>query len=154
MRILALDYGLRRIGVARSDPTGTLASPVGTLERRRGKRPPLGRIGALAKRYDIEAFVVGLPLDERGCENDWTAEVRAFAAALEKRCGLPVHLADEHCSSVEAEARIRAAGLPGKYAKEKGRIDAGAAAIFLQDWLDETAARARSSETQDLGSAP
>ena len=135
-RVLALDYGLRRIGVARSDPTGTLATPVSTLVRRRGKRPPFREIGRLADRYGAEALVVGLPLDELGEENEWAAEVRGFGARLEKRCGLPVFFADEHCSSVEAEARIRSTGLRRGSKEEKGRIDAGAAAIILQDWLD------------------
>ncbi len=138
-RVLALDYGLRRIGVARSDRTGTLATPVTTLVRRRGKRPPFREIRRLADRYEAEALVLGLPLDECGAENEWVAEVRRFGAGLERRCGLPVFLADEHCSSVEAEARIRSIGLRRKSKEEKGRIDAGAAAIILQDWLDSAA---------------
>lgn len=135
-RVVALDYGLRRIGVAASDPTGTLASPVTTLSRRAGKRPPVAGIIEIARRRSAEAFVVGLPLDEAGGENDWTAEVRAFGRQLETKSGLPVSFVDERYSSAEAETRIRSIGLRRKAKEDKGRIDAGAAAIFLQDWLD------------------
>jgi len=62
--VLALDYGLRRVGVARSDPTGTLATPLATLCRRAGKRPPIARILQLAIENEAKAFVVGLPLDD------------------------------------------------------------------------------------------
>ena len=135
-RVLALDYGLRRIGVALSDASGTLATPLTTLKRRAGKRPPIAGILALVHDHGVEALVVGLPLDERGGENEWTAEVRAFGRQIEKRSGLPVFFMDERYSSVEAEARIRTIGLPRRAKENKARIDAGAAAIFLQDWLD------------------
>lgn len=135
-RVLALDYGLRRIGVAVSDPTGTLASPVTTLTRRAGKRPPIARILDLGSELGVQGFVVGLPLEVSGGENEWTAEVRAFGRRLGGRSGLPVHFVDERYSSVEAEARIRSIGLRRKAKEDKARIDAGAAAIFLQDWLD------------------
>ena len=135
-RVLALDYGLRRIGVAVSDPTGTLASPVTTLRRRAGKRPPISRILDLGNEFGVHGFVVGLPLEESGGENEWTEEVRAFGRRLAARSGLPVHFEDERYSSLEAEARIRSIGLRRKAKEDKARIDAGAAAIFLQDWLD------------------
>lgn len=135
-RVLALDYGLRRIGVAVSDPTGTLASPVTTLQRRTGKRPPISRILDLGNEFGVRGFVVGLPLEETGRENEWTAEVRAFGRRLGRRSGLPVRFVDERYSSLEAEARIRSIGLRRKAKEDKARIDAGAAAIFLQDWLD------------------
>ena len=119
-----------------SDATGTLASPVATIRRRSGKRPPISRIMDLAGELGARAFVVGLPLEETGGENEWTAEVRAFGRQLGRRSGLPVHLVDERFSSLEAEARIRSIGLRRKAREDKGRIDAGAAAVFLQDWLD------------------
>ena len=135
-RVLALDYGLRRIGVAVSDPTGTLASPVTTLKRRAGKRPPISGILDLGSEFGVHGFVVGLPLEESGGENEWTAEVRTFGRRLGARSGLPVHFVAERYSSLEAEARIRSIGLRRKAKEDKARIDAGAAAIFLQDWLD------------------
>ncbi len=119
-----------------SDPTGTLASPVTTLKRRAGKRPPISRILDLGSELGVHGFVVGLPLEETGGENEWTAEARAFGRRLGRRSGLPVHFVDERYSSLEAEARIRSIGLRRKAKEDKARIDAGAAAIFLQDWLD------------------
>ena len=135
-RILAVDYGTRRIGLAISDVSGTLATPLTTLTRRAGKRPPIARILEIAEAHDVECLVVGLPLDARGRENSWTAEVRDFGGRLGARSGLPVHLIDESYSSAEAEARIRSIGLTRKKKEDKARIDAGAAAIILQDWLD------------------
>jgi len=135
-RTLAIDYGTRRIGLALSDATGTLATPLTTLTRRAGKRPPIARILGLARRHRVGRFVVGLPLDPDGGENSWTDEVRDFGRRLGDRSGLPVHYVDEEYSSAEAEARIRSIGLPGKRKEDKGRIDAAAAAIILQDWLD------------------
>ncbi len=119
-----------------SDPTGTLASPVTTLKRRAGRRPPISGILDLGTELGVQGFVVGLPLEETGRENEWTAEVRAFGRRLGRRSGLPVHFVDERYSSLEAEARIRSIGLRRKAKEDKARIDAGAAAIFLQDWLD------------------
>ena len=135
-RTLALDYGTRRIGLALSDATGTLATPLTTLTRRAGKRPPIAGILELARRYGVGRVVVGLPLDPDGGENSWTAEVRDFGRRLADRSGLPVHFIDEQYSSVEAEARIRSIGLTRKQKEDKARIDAAAAAIILQDWLD------------------
>ena len=135
-RILAVDYGTRRIGLAVSDASGTLATPLATLTRRAGKRPPIARILGIAADHAAECLVVGLPLDARGRENSWTAEVRDFGGRLGDRSGLPVHFIDESYSSAEAEARIRSIGLTRKKMQDKARIDAGAAAIILQDWLD------------------
>ena len=135
-RILALDYGTRRIGLALSDTTGTLATPLTTLTRRAGKRPPIARILELARHHGVGRLVVGLPLDPDGGEDSWTAEVRDFGRRLGDRSGLPVHFIDEAYSSAEAEARIRSIGLTRKQKEDKARIDAAAAAIILQDWLD------------------
>ena len=138
-RALGIDYGMRRIGIALSDATGTLATPLTTLKRRPGKRPPVTRILDLAQRHRVLRMVVGLPLNVDGCEDSWTVEVRAFGRRLEDRSGLRVHFVDESYSSVEAESRIRSIGLRRKKREDKGRIDAGAAAIILQDWLDACA---------------
>ena len=135
-RVLAVDYGTRRVGLALSDASGTLATPLTTLTRRAGRRPPIARIVEIAADRGAARLVVGLPLDDRGRETSWTAEVRDFGERLGNRSGLPVHFVDESYSSVEAEARIRSIGLTRKRKEDKGRIDAGAAAIILQDWLD------------------
>ncbi len=147
-RVLAIDYGTRRVGIAVSDPTGTLATPVTTLSRRIGRRPPITRIMELASDHAAEAFVVGLPLDGDGSETEWSAEVMAFGQKLGMRSGMPVHFADERYSSVEAEARIRSIGLRRKAKEDKTRIDAGAAAVFLQDWLDARSAHASADSDQ------
>ena len=74
MRALGIDFGERRIGLALSDPTGTLASPLPTLKRRAGKRPPLAAIEVLVRENDVEALVLGLPLTLRGEDSDWTRD--------------------------------------------------------------------------------
>jgi hypothetical protein len=77
-RVLGIDYGERRIGLAISDPTATIAQPLPTLERRRGKRPPVAPLARSARKSTVGAIVVGLPLTPAGDESDWTSEVRAF----------------------------------------------------------------------------
>ena len=131
-----MDFGEVRIGLALSDETGTLASPLATLRRRRGKRPPLGQIEDTAKQHQVRAVIVGLPLDLSGEETPWSAEVRKMAADLGTRLDLPVHLVDERMTSVRAERAIRTIGLPLGKREEKDRVDAAAAAIILQGWLD------------------
>ncbi|MHB1192624.1 MAG: Holliday junction resolvase RuvX [Longimicrobiales bacterium] len=136
MRVLGLDMGERRIGVALSDPTGTIASPLETLQRRVGKRPPLTRLEALARAHAVERLVVGLPLDLRGTETPWCREVRSVGDELARRLGLPVSYVDERFTSVRAEKAVRALGLRKSQREEKGRVDAAAAALVLQAWLD------------------
>src|SRR5688500_4665867 len=106
-RTIALDYGERRIGVALSDPTRTIASPLVTLQRRAGKRPPWPEIARLIEENEVDEAVVGLPLDLAGDESDWTAEVRRFGDDLARRTGLPVHWIDERMTSVMAERSVR-----------------------------------------------
>lgn len=136
MRALGIDYGERRVGLAISDPTGTLASPLDTLVRRIGRRPPIGRIVEIAGETEAEAIVIGLPLALDGTEPPIAADVRAFGSRLQERGDLPVHFVDERFTSVEAEAVVRSSGLPRRKREEKGRIDAAAAALILQSWLD------------------
>jgi len=136
MRALGVDFGEIRIGLAVSDETGTLATPVGTLRRRRGKRPPLKELEEKARSLEVEALVFGLPLELSGEESEWTSEVRTVAGKLAERMGLPVHLVDERMSSVQAERFVRSSGLPKGKREEKDRVDAAAAAVILQHWLD------------------
>jgi putative holliday junction resolvase len=88
-RLLAIDYGERRIGLAISDPSGTIASPAGHIVRRAGKRPPIAEMIRRAEALDARGFVVGLPLDGNGDETPRSTEVRRIAAALTERNGLP-----------------------------------------------------------------
>jgi putative pre-16S rRNA nuclease len=132
-RILAIDLGDRRIGLAISDPSGTIASPAGHLLRRPGKRPPVTAIVERASGLEVTAFVVGLPLDEAGEETARTAEARRFAAALEQRTGLPVRLVDERFTTAAAVRAVHEMG--GRTRDRKGDVDALAATVLLQHAL-------------------
>ncbi len=135
-RVLALDYGRRRIGVAISDPTRTIAQPLPTLVRRRGKRPPFTRILQLTEERDVDEIVVGLPLLASGDEGLMAEEVREFADGLARRSGLPVEFWDERLTSVQAERALARLDLPASSRREKQRVDAMAAVIILQAYLD------------------
>lgn len=133
---MGIDYGMRRIGVSLSDRTGTLASPLTVVERRKGKRPPLKRLEEIARDSGVVQLVVGLPLDLEGREDDWCAETRWVGERLAERLGIPVDFVDERMTSTRAERAIRSSGLPRSKREEKGRVDAAAAALILQAWLD------------------
>lgn len=135
-RILSVDYGERRVGLALSDPTATIASPLPTLTRRKGKRPPVAPIARLVEEKEIAEIVVGLPLTLEGDDSDWTREVRDFAAALAERTSRPVALQDERMTSVRAERAVRSLGLSKQKREEKERVDAAAAVLILQAYLD------------------
>jgi putative Holliday junction resolvase len=132
---MALDYGERRIGVAVSDPTRTIASPLTTLTRRAGKRPPWAEIAALVEKHEVDEAVVGLPLDLSGDETEWTREVRQFGDDFARRTGLPVRWVDERLTSVAAERAVRGMGLKRGEREQKERIDAAAAALILDTYL-------------------
>lgn len=133
---MGVDFGERRIGLAVSDPTNTLATPLETLVRRAGKRPPLKRMTELAKELDVGQVVVGLPIGLDGTENDWCADVRAVGLSLGERLGVPVAFVDERMTSVRAERAVRSVGLKKGEREKKERIDAAAAQLILQAWLD------------------
>ena len=139
MRVLGIDLGERRVGVAVSDPTGSIAQPLPTLQRRAGKRMPLSKLQSLAAEYEVGGIVMGLPLALSGNDTEWTQTVRDAASNLEKRSGVPVYLVDERFTSRAAERAIRGLGLPKKKRREKGRVDAAAAVLILQSWLDTKA---------------
>ncbi len=135
-RILGVDYGERRIGLALSDPTAMIASPLPTLARRKGKRPPVAPLTRLLEEHEVEEVVIGLHLTLDGDDSDWTREVRDFAAALEERSGRPVSLQDERMTSVRAERAVRSLGMSKAKREQKERIDAAAAVLILQAYLD------------------
>ena len=139
-RALAVDLGEKRVGIALSDPTRTIARPLTTLHRRAGKRPPLQAILDLCTEHEVSDVVVGLPLALSGADTEWTTSVREFAARLAERSGLPVHLVDERFSSVIAERAVRGIGMKRAAREEKERVDAGAAAVILQAYLDRGSA--------------
>ena len=94
-RLVAVDYGERRIGLAVSDPTRMIATPAGFILRRAGKRPPIAEIVRRGVELEAVGFVLGLPLDAEGDETPRSAEVRVIAAEIEQRTGLFTRLVDE-----------------------------------------------------------
>lgn len=138
MRVVGVDVGVRRIGLAISDATRTLARPLETIVLRDGDTAAgrvLARIAELAGEDDgVGEIVVGLPRRLDGSATDATAAVEAFVAALRSTTALPVATVDERLTSVEAESRLARRERDWKRRKEK--IDAAAAAILLQDYLD------------------
>jgi putative Holliday junction resolvase len=116
-----------------SDPSGTIATPVGYIERRRGKRPPIAEMIRRGAELEVEGFVVGLPLDENGDDTPRTTEARHVAAELEKRTGLPVRLVDERYTTAAALRAVRDMG--GSTRGRKGDVDALAATLLLQHAL-------------------
>lgn len=135
-RALGIDFGEKRIGMAVSDPTNTLATPLETVSRRAGKRPPLKKMVEVAAELDVGQLVVGLPVGLDGEENAWCAEVRTMGLKLGDRLEVPVAFVDERMTSVRAERAVRSTGLSKTAREEKGRIDAAAAQLILQAWLD------------------
>lgn len=138
--MLGIDYGARRIGLALSDPTATLASPWRLVQRPPSEaetlRVMIKEIEGLAMDADgLEAVVVGWPRRLDGSPTDQTRIVETFARALEAKVAVPVVLQDERLSSREAESRL--AVREGDWRKRKAKLDAAAAAVILQDYLDE-----------------
>ncbi|HXT14561.1 MAG TPA: Holliday junction resolvase RuvX [Gemmatimonadaceae bacterium] len=132
-RILAIDYGERRIGLAISDPTGIIASPAGVIVRRAGKRPPIAEIIRRAVALEARGFVMGLPLDGNGDETPRSTEARTIALELTKRTGMPVDLVDERYTTAAALRAVREMG--GSTKGRKGDVDALAATVLLQHAL-------------------
>lgn len=132
-RVLAIDYGDKRIGLALSDPSRTIASPAGFVERRAGKRPPIAELIRQAEASEVTAFVFGLPLDGDGNETPRSIEVRDIGAKIAERTGLPVRYVDERFTTAAALRAIREQG--GSTRGRKGDVDAIAAAILLQHAL-------------------
>ena len=151
-RLLGLDLGERRIGLALADLDGSAARPYATLRRAKTLEADATAIRAVVEGERVDELVVGLPLEASGAEGPQAALTRAWAASLAERLGLPVTLRDERLSSHLAEARLgpmkrgRSGGPPSKTQRDayRARVDREAAAIILQDELD-TRAGLRSS---------
>jgi len=140
-RILAVDWGEVRIGLALSDETQTLATPLATLVRRQGKRFPMSSFLELVAKHRPSGVVVGLPLTGEGEEEESALAARELAGRLADRSGLPVELWDERMSTARALAVIREQG--GSTRGRKGDVDALAAAVLLQHFLDSRRVRDR-----------
>jgi putative Holliday junction resolvase len=132
-RWMAIDLGDRRIGIAISDPSGTIASAAGFLERRPGKRPPLTAILAKAAELEAVGFVVGLPLDQHGDETPRATEARRLALELEKRTGFPARMVDERFTTAAALKAVKE--MEGSTRGRRGDVDAMAATLLLQHAL-------------------
>lgn len=137
-RVLALDVGNKRIGVAISDELRVLARGLPTLERK-SKRVDLEKIGAMAQEYGIGEIVVGHPARLGGEESAQTKKVAAFAEELRQRVSVPVRLWDERLTSVEAEDRLEQPRTVKKKIQQRrsGAVDKMAAVLILQSYLDQ-----------------
>jgi putative Holliday junction resolvase len=129
-RWMAIDWGERRIGLALTDPSGTIASPAGVIVRKAGKRPPVAELVRRAESLEARAIVMGLPLDGEGEDTPRATECRRVAAELARRTGLPTALLDERFTTAAALRGIRESG--GKASDRKADIDALAAAVLLE----------------------
>ncbi len=135
VRLMGLDVGNRRIGVAVTDELGLTAQPVMTLERKRSERDDLRSLGRLARKYAVSAIVVGNPVRLSGQESSQTLKTKDFAARLGELTGLPIHLWDERLTTHEAHQILYQAG----HSRQQHRrvVDQVAATLILQSFMDE-----------------
>jgi len=133
MRVLGIDPGARRVGLALSDDEGRIASPHATLEVK-SVAAVAAAIAAAASALEVERLVIGLPLQLDGREGESARRVRALAAKIAERCALPVVFWDERLSTRAAERALREGGVRG--AKQRALVDQVAAALLLQSYLD------------------
>ena len=143
-RILALDYGRSRIGLALADAETALAQPLGTLARI-NRNEDMRRLRELVREHDVKQIVVGLPLRLDGTRGDMAHEAARFGQRVHKQFGLPVEMVDERLTSWEAERLLEeqqgrtireASGKKRKKENEKPGVDAIAAALILKEYLD------------------
>jgi len=145
-RVLALDIGEKRIGIAASDLSGTMSFPVDVLpsnEVMSGARS----WKRILEDHDPEILVIGLPISLSGEENAQAERITRAAELISRDCGLPFEFVDERLSSVQAKRLMREAGLDEKRAR--GRIDMVAASLFLQAWIDAQAAKERPGDPDE-----
>jgi putative Holliday junction resolvase len=136
VRTLGVDLGRVRIGLALADDVLRTARPLRVVSRR-AEAPDLAAIAEAAREYEVDRVVLGLPLNMDGTEGPSARLARAFAPKLEAALGVPVELFDERLSTFEAEIRLRDQGFSAK--DRRSRVDAEAAAVILQGWLDRGA---------------
>jgi putative Holliday junction resolvase len=132
-RIIGLDYGAVRIGVALSDPLGLTAQAQETLIPK-SKSDLMQKLYDLIKQHDVESIVLGLPLNMDGSRGPKAFEAEEFATALRQRFSLPVHLWDERLTTKQAQSTMRETNTKTKGRKPK--LDSLAAVFLLQSWLD------------------
>ncbi|HTZ96875.1 MAG TPA: Holliday junction resolvase RuvX [Terriglobales bacterium] len=135
-RILGLDVGSKRIGVAVSDPLGITAQGLETIHRQ-NKRIDFESLGGVIAKYDISEIVVGLPLRMSGAEGTQSEKMRQFADELRRRFNLPVHLWDERLTSAQANRLLRETEMS---IQRRGKVvDQMAAVLILQSWMEARA---------------
>ncbi len=133
MRLLGIDFGTKRIGLAVAEREAGLARPLATLTRRGGARD-LEAVARACAAEEVAAVVVGLPANMDGSEGRMARLAREFGAALGALTGLPIHMWDERLSSFEAEGVLRACGARG--ARRAQKVDQVAAALILESYLE------------------
>jgi putative Holliday junction resolvase len=131
-RILAIDYGSRRMGLAVSDLLGITSQGIETLQRK-NKRNDFSRLGQVIRRYDVREIVLGNPLRMSGAEGIQSEKVAGFAEELRQKFKLPVHLWDERLTSAEANRLLRESDL--SIQKRAQAVDRMAAVLILQSFL-------------------
>jgi putative holliday junction resolvase len=148
VRILALDYGRARIGMAMASTDAAIARPLGVLERI-NRNEDMRRLREIAREHSVKQILVGLPLRLDGTRGEMAEEAQRFAQRVHKQLGLPVEMIDERLTSWEAERQLEEqqgrsfhetpayapSGRKRKPEKEKGSVDAMAAAIILKEYL-------------------
>jgi putative Holliday junction resolvase len=144
MRVLGLDYGSRRIGVAVCDELGMTAQGVGTVVRK-NRDADLAAIAAFVERFDVERIVVGYPVRLDGSEGIQCEKVNGFIRRLQTRFTIPVIRRDETLSTKEAEDLLRETGV--RREKRRGIVDRLAASIILQGYLDALAREGKIGQT-------
>ena len=151
-RILGIDHGSRRIGVAISDPSWLLAHPLATIEGGT-EESRLDRLVQIVEGYDVRTIVVGMPLTMKGEEGRQAEEVRRFVAKLARRVSVPIRAWDERLSSRAARRHLRASGR--KPGRNRALVDQAAAVEILQSYLDWLRARGLAEEpaARSTGSA-
>lgn len=133
MRILGVDFGEARMGLAVSDPTGFLAGGIGTVKVT-GLKNAAETVAEKVKEYDAELVVIGLPKNMNGTEGERAERTKKFALLVEELCGVPFELVDERRTTILAAGYMSETGTYGK--KRKEAIDTLSAQIILQTYLD------------------
>lgn len=133
-RLLGVDFGLKRVGLAVCDSLGILATPLGTYKTK-SMRDTIDYVADTARSQGVSGVVVGLPLNLDGTESVQSGRVRAFSRNLERVTGLPVYLCDERLSTVEADELLKEAGITSADERKK-KADSMAAKVILQSYID------------------
>ena len=139
-RILAIDPGKKRVGLAVSDPFGNFAVGLDTLNNYEGK-DLVPELLAVCQQYEVQTIVMGLPLHMSGEEGEGAAQARALAAQLSERLQITIELMDERLTSKIAEHSLRMQGIQSSRHRKSGIVDQAAAMRILQDFMDRRAKR-------------